>query len=250
MIPQQSWDAIVGGVSKLSAQDSRFAYDGSEKLRWVIEALLIEPEEAEDHFEKYVLPLGKLADLHPVITLESLSASESRVKAIVLDTVATWYEMMISRGFEDRASTQIYELSRRLGVWMDAAMIRFAFDLAGAYAPPAPGLLTNAEVIETAKRWALWQSVPWKSMLRLKDRAQEEGGTHPLTTAIWYLATNVTASEDLFGQLVDTYEVGSIIGVLASQRGGSSSFLQASNRKASNGEYAGVAADAIRRFSF
>ena len=246
-IPQRSWDAIVGGVSRLKGQDV------GGRLDWVLQALLIEPEAAEDFFERNLEPLGESAGsgVYGLMgsTIPTLSAMS---KDAVLDTIATWleYQAKKTNGLAG-LTTQIYEINYRLGVWMDAVIVEDVARRSDSLPTFSRSGIRYLAVVELAKKYSLGNVLSRKETELLESVARSADDSSYLSTAFWYLTANITAPPTLRFELVSTTEIGSVIDVLtdASMRPVSLAD-QSILRKATSVEIAALAADAIRRFGF
>lgn len=244
-IPQRSWDAIVGGVSRLKGQDV------GGQLGWVLQALLIEPEDAEEFFEQNLEPLGEFAE--PSIsdmmgsTIPTLSAMG---KDAVLDTIATWleYQAKKTNGLAG-LTTRIYEINYRLGVWMDAVIVEDVARRSDSLPTFSRSGIRYLAVVELAKKYSLGNVLSRKETELLESVSQSADDSSYLSAAFWYLAANITATPYARLDLISTTEIGSIIDVLtdASMRPVSLTD-QSIMRKATSVELAVLAADAIRRF--
>jgi len=190
LIPQRSWDAIVSASSKTLVRPE-------SALGLILTAMLIEPEAAIDYFDEQISPF--LEYVIPSVKLESLSGMSSMQKAAVLETISTW---IIQEGAGTLDMTQVYKASYRLGVWIDADVVEKTMSLAAD--PPRALLLSLAkETVEWARRWALGETIPWRTKVKLTELAREAPTSPYLMAAVTYLATNLTASDDLVGVVCD-----------------------------------------------
>lgn len=218
---------------------------------WILQALLIEPEDAEDFFEQSLEPLGEFAE--PSIsdmmgsTIPTLSAMG---KDAVLDTIATWLEYQAKKtdGLAG-LTTQIYEINYRLGVWMDAVIIEDVARMSDSLPTFSRRGIRYLAVVKLAKKYSLGNVLSREETELLESVARSADDSSYLSTAFWYLTANITAPPTLRFELVSTTEIGSVIDVLtdASMRPVSLTD-QSILRNATSVELAVLAADAIRRF--